>query len=382
MGKVGTIAWANLGGTLRDRRAAFFMFLLPFVVILLVGMATGGSADARIGLVVEDRGAMVDRLVARLSQGDGVAVRRYDDGEALRRAVRRQDVLAGVVVPAGYERAAAAGRPEAHVLVDRAHFYPGELRETLGQIVNGEGARLIGARFAADQLGFSLEVTLATADQATPAGRLVRLEPSAADDAVVPGGFDYTAPSNLVLFVFINSLGAAAGMIASRRAGCERRMLSTPTSPLTVVAGDALGRLGIAVVQAAVIVVVGAVAFDVAWGDPAAVTLLVLVFAVLSAGAAQLLGTIGRTPEQVQIAAPIVGIALGMLGGCMWPLDIVGPVVRAAGHVTPHAWAMDAAVKLGDGAGVAAVATELAVLSAVAFGVFALAVWRLRRVLA
>jgi ABC-2 type transport system permease protein len=37
---------------------------------------------------------------------------------------------------------------------------------------------------------------------------------------------------------------------------------------------------------------------------------------------------------------------MGMLGGAMWPLEIVGTTMRTIGHAVPHAWAMDAWVEL------------------------------------
>jgi ABC-2 type transport system permease protein len=68
-----------------------------------------------------------------------------------------------------------------------------------------------------------------------------------------------------------------------------------------------------------------------------------------------------------------------MLGGCMWPLEIVPPVMRTVGHAVPHAWAMDAWTALAlDGEGVGAVTTELLVLAAFALVLGTIAVLRLR----
>ena len=69
-----------------------------------------------------------------------------------------------------------------------------------------------------------------------------------------------------------------------------------------------------------------------------------------------------------------IAIALAMLGGCMWPLEIVPPFMRTIGHLAPHAWAMDAWVALiFDREGVGGIAVELAVLAgfAVVLGLLA-----------
>ncbi len=64
-----------------------------------------------------------------------------------------------------------------------------------------------------------------------------------------------------------------------------------------------------------------------------------------------------------------VGIALGMLGGTMWPLEIVPQAMRTVGHLTPHAWAMDAFIALmGKGADLASIAPQIAILLALRRG--------------
>ena len=91
-------------------------------------------------------------------------------------------------------------------------------------------------------------------------------------------------------------------------------------------------------------------------------------------------GTLFHTPEQASAIGPAVGIAFGMLDGCMWPLEIVPAGVRAAGHLTPHAWAVDAWVTLlSRGGGVGDILVELAVLAGFAVLLLGTATLRLRR---
>lgn len=78
------------------------------------------------------------------------------------------------------------------------------------------------------------------------------------------------------------------------------------------------------------------------WGDPVAAAVLVTVWATVATGAGILAGAVFRTPEQVHAIGPALGIGLGMLGGCMWPLALVPGWLRAAGHAVPQAWAVDA----------------------------------------
>jgi ABC-2 type transport system permease protein len=184
----------------------------------------------------------------------------------------------------------------------------------------------------------------------------------------------------LVLFVFINALAGGAAMIQTRQYGILSRALAAPTRPRDLVGGEALAYLSLTVGQAVLIVAIGALLFGVEWGNPLAAAALILVWALVGTGAGMLSGTLFRTPEQAGAIGPAVGIAFGMLGGCMWPLEIVPPSVRAIGHATPHAWAVDAWVEvLSRGGGLTQIAGYLGILALYAVALLTLASLRLRR---
>jgi ABC-2 type transport system permease protein len=144
--------------------------------------------------------------------------------------------------------------------------------------------------------------------------------------------------------------------------------------------GQAGSRYLTAVFQGAFILVVGALVFGVDWGDLVAAGVLILVFALVATGGALIIGTMARTEEQAGSLGPPIGIALGMLGGCMWPLVIVPPVMRAIGHGTPHAWAMDGFIDLiaRDGH-LRAIAPDILAMAVFAVVLLTAGTWRLRR---
>ena len=199
------------------------------------------------------------------------------------------------------------------------------------------------------------------------------------ESGYLPSGFGYSAPTMLVLFVFLSSLTGGAAMIESSRLGIHARMLAAPLRPGAIVAGESASYLGIALLQSLIIVLVGALVFGVDWGDTTAAAALVAVWALVGTGAGMLAGTLFRTTEQATAIGTTAGIAFGMLGGTMWPLEIVPPAMRAAGHLVPHAWAVDGWVEvLSRGGGIAEIATELAVLAGFAAGLLTLSSLRLR----
>jgi ABC-2 type transport system permease protein len=186
-----------------------------------------------------------------------------------------------------------------------------------------------------------------------------------------------------VLFMFLTSMTAAARLVYTKQLGVSRRMVSTPTSVGTIVAGEAFGRLGVALLQAAFIVAVTAIVFNVSWGDPLAAAALILVFGVVAAAVAMLIGALSQNPDQASSLGVFLGLALAALGGCMIPIQTMPDVMQQLSRLIPHSWALLGLQSLiRDGGGIDSVATNLAVLTLFAVVLMTLAAWRFRKAIA
>ncbi|HZM57198.1 MAG TPA: ABC transporter permease [Acidimicrobiales bacterium] len=371
---------------LRDRLSLFFIVILPILVILIIGASVRGFSTFRVGVVEDGSGASGRQLTATLSSTPGMEVRQYATAGALEAAVRRSVVQAGLVLPTGMDQA-VQGHDEIDVGLVAEPANP--TQQAAATAVQSVLARYAGqvqaARFTTEQVGGEFGTSMALAGHLSASVPAVAVVSRQAGTQLtsLPEGFSYSAPTMLVLFVFLNSLAGSAVIIANRRLGMYDRMLAGPVRSGTVIAGEALGFVTIALAQAVLIIAIGAVVFGVSWGNPLAAAALVGVWALVGAGAGMLAGTLFSTPEQATAVGPALGIAFAMLGGCMWPLSIVGPTMRTVGHFTPQAWAVDAWTRLLSQHGtVASIAPQLLVLGAFAASFLALAAWRLRRRLA
>jgi ABC-2 type transport system permease protein len=159
-------------------------------------------------------------------------------------------------------------------------------------------------------------------------------------------------------------------------------MLATPTSARVVVAGEALGRLLVAVMQGAAIMVGSTLLFGVNWGDPVASIVLMVTFGLTSAAAGMLIAATLRTSQQALAVGLLLSLGFAALGGTMMPLDFFSPTLRTVAHLTPHAWAVDGFATLVRHHGtLVEILPQLGVLAGAATVLMALAAWRLRRAL-
>jgi len=375
--KVLAIMRANRQRVAGDRRVQMLVLGLPILVMVLVGSVFGtGGKRVPVGVISTGSGPLGADLVTRFRAEPDVTVRVYHHETHLRSDVRRGRILVGVRVPAGYDASLRAGRPQQlHVVVTPGRTESANARVDISEAVAIQSAIVVAARVAHDQAGISFAAGLSRANA------LVRQFGGRTRQVTRRSAFSYTAPSNLVLFLFITSISFGSGFVATRRYGVLRRMLATPTRPVTIMLGQAGSALGVALTQIIALLAVGYLLFGVRFGDPVALGLLVLLLAVAGASANLVTGTLASTPEQAIAVGVPVGIALGMLGGTMWSLESVGPLMRAVGHVFPHAWAMDAFVSLIFHHGtVGTVAPDLLAIGAWGVGLAVIATVRLRRI--
>ena len=378
-GKVGAIVAANGRRAGGDRRVQFSFVLLPVMIILLVGALFGsGGRRLPVGVLVEGSGPFATRLVQQIKASPGLQYRRYTHLDQLRRDVRRGRIVAGAVVPASFDATLGRGdfgQVTVIAQVDRTEGLTARLE--LVRAATTEGAEVTAARLASSSGSVTYATALTRAQAATDVAEATARRASHRRPV---SAFSYTSPANLVLFVFIISLTTSAGAVGERALGITRRILATPTPPVVLLLAGAVTGWVIAVTQAVFLIAVGAVLFGVHWGNPIGVALLIAALGLAASGAGLLLGSVARTPEQaIAIGVPL-GIGLGMLGGCMWSLDTVGPTMRAVGHVVPQGWAMDGFVRLVLHHGtVRSVAAPLLVLTGYGVALLALATWRTRR---
>ncbi|ASO18762.1 ABC-2 type transport system permease protein [Actinoalloteichus hoggarensis] len=371
---VGALVAANLRRQTRDRMGLFFMVVMPFIAIVFVGLAMGGNSSGSqipVGVVAQNPDSTGEAILAELRNNPSLAVEEVDSPDALADSVRQGSVAAGLVIP--------TGSTELDLILTQMNGTGMAARSAIDASI-GKVAGVLEATRAATTAGSTPEQAAADVRAAQEEAVSVSVRTSGSGDGT-PTGFAYTAPANLLLFTFINSMAVAAALVESRRLGMTRRTLAAPVTQRAVLLGEAVSRLVVAVAQALLITVISTLMFGIDWGDPLAVVAIVGAFCLVATGAAMLVGSLAKSSSHPPAIGPPIGIILGMLGGCFWPREVAPDALNAVGYVFPHAWAMDALLTLTTpGTGVGQVVLELGVLlgMAVAMMVVAIVVFRRR----
>src|SRR5690625_51428 len=407
---LGAMAALALRRFVRDRANVFFAFVLPLVLVFVIGLQFGeGSSQARVGLVNGGADAGFAAELTAAMEATGLEVEELEEDVATSRVSRGQ-LTAAVVLPNGGagergaagERGGVGGSGEAggsgevgaageaggpiEVELLTASTGNGSVTARVHEAVTAVAAQraqasaLAGAGFSAQEVDDALaaarsDVRLSTVE-VVEASDLARAFAGATT-------FSVGAGSQVLLFVFLNSLAASQDLIQSRRFGTIGRALSAPIPPGRLLGGLGLGRFVIAFAQGAYIMLASSLLFSVSWGNIAASLLVLAAFFAVAAGAALLLGSLLDNEGAASGAGVGVGLVLAALGGGMLPLELFPDTLRTVAYAIPHSWGYEAfaAIQRRD-AGVLDVLPQLGVLTGMAIVVLLAGTMALRRSLA
>ncbi len=354
------IVRANVLRLAKDRSNYFFLVALPLLILYSVGVAVGGSTESRVGVVDTDPTPASRAVLDRMLAVDDVDVVQLSSTSELRDDVARRSLDAGWVVVHGDD------------VTTYRWFSPGagdgmELRSVLAAAVEESSVhdRVVQAVAASADVPRAEAETAVTraADAGTPTQ--VRVTTTGEEEDLPASIRAVVAAGQLTLFIFLSAMTGASYLFTTRELGVTRRMRAGPVPISAIVTGEALGRFVTALIQAAIILGGSILLFQVDWKAPVAVALLCVAMSLVGTGAAMLLGTIGRSEQQVGALGLLLSLVLAALGGSMQPLEFFPDALRTIAFLTPHAWMNDALWRiLVEGEGLAQVWPSILVLTA------------------
>ena len=114
--------------------------------------------------------------------------------------------------------------------------------------------------------------------------------------------------------------------------------------PIKIMLGHMLFAFIVGSIQVTALITLGRYVFGIAWGDNlAAVILYAVLFVLVMSCIGLFLAFTAKNMRQLSGLAPIIIISSAMLGGTMWPLEMISfqPLIWLS-NIVPHKWAMQA----------------------------------------
>jgi ABC-2 type transport system permease protein len=371
MNKILTIAWKDLLILLQDRAALIFMLAAPFMLTLGMGAVSGAfSPSASTGIqsipivvVNQDQGPL-GRVIVDVLSGESMdglfTVKEAQDIQSLRREVEEDRTAAGIIIPAGYS---ASIMPSLH------SSSPGEpaLIEVYTNPVRPISSGIVQ----------SVVIEAAGRVEAGPSPAKINLVftgSESQEEQAEPNVLAYMAPAMAVFFLMYTASQGGRSILAERQMGTLTRMLASPTSRGSILAGKVLSIFSAGFLQVYVLVLTASLLFKLDWGSQVGVAVLIAAASLAATGWGILLASAAKSTAQVSSIGTALMLTFGVLGGSFISTSEFSPAVRLASKITPNAWAMDGFEILSRGGGPSDLAQPVSALVLMAALLFAVSV--------
>lgn len=344
----------------RDATALGLWFLLPFVILGLIGLVFGRGDTVPQGLLLiadEDggvAGAFLRESINRSSLGNMLAIQGVDRATG-RKRIDHGDGSALLIIPKGYDRAVMRDEAARVILITNPeqHLMPQVIRDTASALV---GASSYLQQIAGTQLRAFEDVPLSlgsVAVLATGVGRTtggvaaylnpprVHLKTAAIGDpsrrTTVP---QMLFPGSVFLMILMMAAGMSMEIWKEARAGAVRRVAGSPSSPHAFLGGKIAATSAVLLVAILLTFAFARLAFQIPMrGCGLAIAWSVCSGMVVYCGLvlAQLWLASERTAMTV---AGTIMVPLAMLGGSFFPVETMPESFAKLAGKTPNGWMM------------------------------------------
>jgi ABC-2 type transport system permease protein len=316
---------ANIKSYVRDRAALFWTLAFPLIFIFMFGFIFqgGGGDPIQLAWVDQDGSPRSAEVQAAFDAGDTTELVVTDEADALER-MRQGEVDAVIVVPSGYGAAidAAQGGPAGPPATLTVYTDPSR------QNLTGSVYQAVGSVLGVVNLGGRPPLVV-------PEPRTMQTENL--------NFISYFVPSMLGLSVMQVGIFAAIPLVADREKLILKRLAATPLRRWQLVGSNVLMRLLIALVQAVIIVGVGAAVFgvEISGSLPIAIGFVVLgALAFLALG--YVVASFAGTEDSANGMTSVIQFPMMFLSGTFFPIDQMPDVLQGVARVIPLTYLSDA----------------------------------------
>ena len=312
---------------LRDPRTLGITFVMPVVLLLLLGYAaTTDVRNVPLAVFDQDRSAQSRELLAAFAATDYFQIAYEADSDAQVEAlIGGGAARTGLIIPPDYSDNVIAGRPaQVAFIVDGSD--PSVAQTSL------QAATLIGQQHAIQLV----TQRLAANGQAGLLTLPMEVRSSVWYNPDLVSAF-YMVPALIgIILLFVSAILTSTAIVRERERGTIEQLLVTPIRPWELLVGKITPYVLIAFWDTIEVLVVGTLIFKVPInGSVPLLLLLTGLFLVTTLGIGLLISTIARTQQEAMMTAIFFLLPNIFLSGFFFPIAAMPVVLQWVTYIVP-----------------------------------------------
>lgn len=323
-------------GLRHDRRTMALILFAPVLAMVIFGIAFSGNVeDVKVVVVNSDEEVVIgtdltisvsEKILANIDKNvlnikyidsEDEAVRQVEDGKA----------WAAIIFPPQFTSDFMAGLQ--------------------GNSSEGDASILVRADKSNVNVAVPVVDTITDAIADTVA-ELGEGSPISITDSPIYGEnaefIDFYLPGIMSFAIlFLTTLLTLLSFVGERTSGTLNRLLVSPIKRSEIVAGYALAFGVIGMVQAAILLIVGVLAFNIVIvGSPFVAFLVAALLAIVSVSLGILLSSAAKREVQAVQLLPFIIWPTFLLSGIFWPVEAIPSFIRPLSYLIPPTYAVEA----------------------------------------
>lgn len=344
------IAIKDLLVTLRDWQGLMIFLVMPMVLIAILGasMSSNFTGTPKLGeftvaLVDNDGGELSGTLRVVLQAPElksFIHLTEMSETEA-KESIAAGSLQVALVVPQGFTSSVYAGG-EANLVVLKeagARIRPMVVESIANSFVEYVSAGRIAAQVAMSK-GMPPQVAGLIVE------RIQELSPEFREEVAHPhrsllSAFQYYAAAMAVMFMMMSGNVGLESIAVEKRNLTWDRLMSSPTSPASLIGGKFLAVLLVNSLQFIVLMLGTSLLYKVSWGDNVFMVIVAGVCYGVAVSGLSLLVAATIPSSNVGLAVWGIGVQIcAALGGSMVPLMILPKAIQSFARITPNFWGL------------------------------------------
>ncbi len=336
---------------LKDRKAILMMILMPILLTVILGsalkgmMGGGSMPETILGVYTPEANAMTASIVQTL--GDDalvITVEQAKSEKQLMEWIEDREVHIGLLLPDGWgidakERAVilpVSGQETGAAIIR-------QLIETYAQMSHAITNSTISIMTEAAVLS-SKDRTAIQSELAASLEKVVNEQRNYVNEPPEEesvSSMQYYAAAMAAMFLLFNAMAGGKSFHQERRSETLSRLLMTPTTVHSVLAGKFIGTILFAWIQFLIFMVATRFLLNVDWGSSIMQILFITFFYIFSvAGLAMVVAAFTSNEKMADVVGTMGVQVLALLGGSMLPLSLFPEIMRKMAMATPNSWAL------------------------------------------
>jgi len=359
------IAWKDLLELTRVKMLLVMLVLMPLLMMLMVGYvfpSTSSINHLPVGLANLDAGN--DNSASQIFVGQLEVINNSTGMMNLSSAtsfadiktkIQNGDIDGGIIIPENFSENLMAGKQATiTIITDQSNPQISLMMQgVLTQVINQMGTGLAKQNLGAENY------------QAT----LTKIEPyNVQITGIVPGSpnyFQFVAPGIIAMVVMMSLMTALPRAIShEKEVGTLDGMMAAPVNRLSILLGKTIAQMVRGIIQGVVILVLAVVLFGVTIEGSIPLIFALLLLGVFSfVGLGIVITSFAKNEETAAMIMMTIMFPMMFLSGVFFPIQQMPGFMQGISKMLPLTYATTALRKVMTlGAGIPAIATELAVL--------------------